>query len=120
LNVSTTAALWVLWKLMNEHCFQGAVWAGMNLVLKRCTKMVRSWTLIQVPEDGANLEEVARALEERSARPPRLTWETSSRSLAFDGDVIGNSAMNDDTLAVGELNAQGEPDAVITAELGFV
>jgi hypothetical protein len=59
------------------------VWTGLNLVLKRCAKTVQSWTLIQSPADGAKLEEVARALEERSTRAPLITWERTSESLVF-------------------------------------
>jgi hypothetical protein len=116
LNISTTVVLWVLWKLRNEHCFQGVVWTGLNLVLKRCAKTVRSWMLIQTLEDGAKLEEVARALEERSARSPPLTWERTSESLVFDDDVIGSNSVSDDMLAVSELNIQVEPDGVLNVE----
>jgi hypothetical protein len=72
--------------------------------------------LIQTLEDGAKLEEVARALEERSVRSPPLTWERTSESLVFDDDVIGSNSVSDDMLAVSELNIQVEPDGVLNVE----
>lgn len=78
-------------------------------MLKWCAKTVRSWTLIQTSEDGAKLEEVTRALEERSALPPLLTWEITSESLVFDDDAIVSSSLNDDMLAVSTGGATHMP-----------
>jgi hypothetical protein len=98
----------------------------MNSVLMRCAKMMRSWMLMQYLEDGAKLEGIARAFEERSARPPRLIWKTTSGSSVSDeclicnDDVIEDSGMNCDVLDVNQPDFQADPDDVTHIELGFV
>jgi hypothetical protein len=32
-NACTTTALWVIWKLRNELCFQNPVWSGVHILL---------------------------------------------------------------------------------------
>jgi hypothetical protein len=40
-NVCTTAAIWALWKLRNEVCFQDSRWTGVQRLLRRSAKMMR-------------------------------------------------------------------------------
>jgi hypothetical protein len=75
LNVLTSAVLWTIWKTRNDICFQGVQWTGLKMVLGRCARMLRDWKLIQISEDAARLEVWIEEFEERSASPPRLTWE---------------------------------------------
>jgi hypothetical protein len=49
------------------------------MVLGRCARMLRDWKLIQISEDAARLEVWIEEFEERSASPPRLTWEPQQR-----------------------------------------
>jgi hypothetical protein len=37
------AAVWCLWKLQNNLCFQGVVWTGMKMLLIRIAKSLRGW-----------------------------------------------------------------------------
>jgi hypothetical protein len=45
------------------------------MVLGRCARMLRDWKLIQRSEDATRLKVWIEEFEERSASPPRLTWE---------------------------------------------
>jgi hypothetical protein len=40
-NVCTSAALWAIWKLRNEFCFQGMRWTGVQVLMRRCSWMLR-------------------------------------------------------------------------------
>jgi hypothetical protein len=71
----TAAALWALWKIRNDLCFQGVKWTLVHRLPRKSAKMLRDWCLLNKPEDAGKLEEWAKVLERRSSLPPRLTWE---------------------------------------------
>jgi hypothetical protein len=84
-NVLTTAVIWSIWKTRNNLCFQGAVWARMEVLFYTCAKLIRKWMLLCKQEDAMKLETWATMLERRSARPSRLAWHQVSGSSASDG-----------------------------------
>jgi hypothetical protein len=61
-----------LWKLENEICFQGSKWLGVQVLLRKCARMLRDWKLINRQEDAVVLEQWAEELERRSFLPPQL------------------------------------------------
>jgi hypothetical protein len=50
LNVCSAAALWAIWKLRNEFFFQGTIWSGVQVLLRKITRMLRDWRLLNKPE----------------------------------------------------------------------
>jgi hypothetical protein len=90
LNVCSAAALWAIWKLRNEFCFKGAIWSGVQMLLRKITRMVRDWRLLNKPEASATLEVWAQELESRSCRLPRLGWTQESEARSVVG--LTNSA----------------------------
>jgi hypothetical protein len=46
----------------------------MEALYGSCARMIRDWKLLSKEEHGAKLEELARDLELRSVRPPRLEF----------------------------------------------
>jgi hypothetical protein len=56
LNVCSAAAFWAIWKLRNEFCFQGAVWSGVQVLLRRIARMLWDWRLLNKLEVGTTLE----------------------------------------------------------------
>jgi hypothetical protein len=85
LNVCSAAALWAIWKLRNEFYFQGANWSGVQVLLRKITRMLRDWRLLNKSEAAAILEAWAQELESRSCRPPRLGWEQGGDPLPIVG-----------------------------------
>jgi hypothetical protein len=73
-NVITSAALWSLWKLRNEMCFQGVTWTGTKRVLLRIATMARRWMPLLNPETGRLVEVFAQQLENKAGLPPQLEW----------------------------------------------
>jgi hypothetical protein len=65
-NVCTTAALWSLWKLRNEICCQGAKWIGVQVLLRKSSRMLRDWKLTNRQEDAGVLERWADELEQEA------------------------------------------------------
>jgi hypothetical protein len=59
-NICTAAALWALWKLRNEFCFQGVRWAGVQVLMRKVSRMLRDWKLVNRREDAERLEALAR------------------------------------------------------------
>jgi hypothetical protein len=74
-NVCTSAALWVLWKLRNELCFQVVCWTRCQVLMRKMSRMLRDWRLVNRKEDAEKVEELAAELKRRSFLPPRLCWE---------------------------------------------
>jgi hypothetical protein len=85
-NVLTTALIWSIWKTRNNLCFQGVVWAKVEVMFYMCAKLIRKWMLLCKQEDAEKLKIWAVMLKRRSARPPRLTWTQVSGSLASENE----------------------------------
>jgi len=49
-NIFCAAALWGLWKLRNNLCFQVLKWRDMNYLLLRIATMLQGWTLFMSHE----------------------------------------------------------------------
>ena len=45
-NIITSAALWSLWKLRNEFCFQNASWRDVRGVLMRIVSTAQNWLIL--------------------------------------------------------------------------
>jgi hypothetical protein len=41
INVYTTTALWTIWELKNEFCFQDLAWSAAHILLQRSTRMLQ-------------------------------------------------------------------------------
>jgi hypothetical protein len=63
LNVCSAAVLWVIWKLRNECCFQGARWEGVQVLLRKIARMIRDWSILNKQEVVVRLEEWMRDME---------------------------------------------------------
>ncbi|KAG0531630.1 hypothetical protein BDA96_04G039100, partial [Sorghum bicolor] len=57
LNMVTSAALWCIWKLRNDLCFQRTRWKGMDLDLLflKVVAMVQNWLILCQAEEKDSL-----------------------------------------------------------------
>jgi hypothetical protein len=46
INMITSAALWALWKLRNEMCFQNRAWRNMGRLLMRVVSLIQNWIIL--------------------------------------------------------------------------
>jgi hypothetical protein len=110
-NVCTTAALWTIWKLRNEFCFQDPGWSGMHVLFRSSARMLRDWKLVNKQEDAAVLGSWADELE-RSRLPPRLPWNDHQGAL-FDGVSDPVRVLNDDQVELDFLNSVPDVGSVV-------
>jgi hypothetical protein len=97
-NVLTSAALWILWKIRNEMCFQGLRWTGTGILLRRLTQTLLDCRLLHKEEDAKQLKRWARELERRSLLLSRLRWEElgpGANSYAVNGMVLNSFKCNE-------------------------
>ncbi|KAF8647789.1 hypothetical protein HU200_065204 [Digitaria exilis] len=77
INMITSAALWGLWKLRNDFCFQNAAWRDMNYLLKRILQLAQNWIILcpqnRVEELKSHLSKISTA----ARSPGMLTWRTT-------------------------------------------
>jgi hypothetical protein len=50
INIISSAALWALWKLRNDLCFQNKMWRSMQDLLMRVASLAQNWTIL-CPEE---------------------------------------------------------------------
>ena len=43
-NIFCAAALWGLWKLRNNLCFQGTLWVDVRVLIMKVTAMLQNWS----------------------------------------------------------------------------
>jgi hypothetical protein len=73
INIITSAALWALWKLRNEMCFQNRTWRDMGHLLMRVVFLVQNW-IIMCPEGRKKeLKMYTMQLMSSARRPEVLT-----------------------------------------------
>jgi hypothetical protein len=46
INMITSAALWALWKLRNEMCFQNRAWRNMGHLPMRVVSLIQNWIIL--------------------------------------------------------------------------
>ncbi|KAL6842963.1 hypothetical protein ACP4OV_027276 [Aristida adscensionis] len=67
-------ALWSLWKLRNELCFQDGKWCNVAQVLGKMVGMLKNWKLLCSVKHLGHFLELVSALEDLIKTPERLTW----------------------------------------------
>ncbi|KAJ1272904.1 hypothetical protein BS78_06G238600 [Paspalum vaginatum] len=65
-NVLCVAALWGLWKLRNEFCFQSITWRSLEHLLLQIWKLGRNWVLLCSSVKKQELEGYLEALKKKS------------------------------------------------------
>jgi hypothetical protein len=55
-NMLSSAALWALWKLRNDFCFQNGRWKSMQQLLMRVVGLVQNWIILCPAEKKPELE----------------------------------------------------------------
>lgn len=53
-NIVTSAAIWSIWKLRNELCFQKIDWRSMEVLLYKVLGLLQNWTVL-CPGDNREL-----------------------------------------------------------------
>jgi hypothetical protein len=81
--------------------------AGVQVLMRRCSQMLRDWRLVNRIEDAEKLEEWAADLE-RSFVPPRLCWYSSHQ--AQEGSVHSSACIS---LVPSGVNVNSDVDHVI-------
>uniref|UniRef100_A0A0A9DU72 Reverse transcriptase zinc-binding domain-containing protein n=1 Tax=Arundo donax TaxID=35708 RepID=A0A0A9DU72_ARUDO len=80
-NIVSSAALWSLWKLRNDLCFQRSVWKDMSKLWSRVWDMINNWKLLCPLSNLPSLEQVAEGLKDFISRPGRIQWKESASRL---------------------------------------
>jgi hypothetical protein len=57
----------------------------------RCARLMQNWRVLHQQEDAASLDKWAGELEERSSRPPRITWACAGNHLVALASGFGDS-----------------------------
>jgi hypothetical protein len=73
INVITSAALWALWKLRNEMCFQNRAWRNMGHLLMKVVFLVQNWTILCPEGRKEELKMLTMQLMSSARRPEVLT-----------------------------------------------
>ena len=71
-NMFCSAALWGLWKLRNNLCFQVLKWRDMNYLLLRIATMLQGWTLLCPMEQRHSFATSLNMLLSMATRPARI------------------------------------------------
>ena len=72
-NIISSSALWGLWKLRNELCFQNVGWRNMNLLIWRIGKLAQNWSILCPPTKETELRTYISSLKDILRRPVMLT-----------------------------------------------
>ena len=70
-NIITAAALWSLWKLRNDLCFQNTGWKGMDILLNKIAYKAQNW-LILCPENKK--DSLSRIVLEIKRKASMVLW----------------------------------------------
>jgi hypothetical protein len=62
LNMISVVALWAIWKLRNDLCFQNLAWRNMGVVLTKIVVLVQNWTILCPTEKKEELAEFVKNL----------------------------------------------------------
>ena len=87
----TAAAMWSIWKLRNELCFQGIIWRNIKALLIRIVRMARRWKKLSRERDWPRLEQFIGRLE-AEATSPNGAWVGSINSRAWTNQHCTKSA----------------------------
>ena len=86
MNCCSAALMWCLWKTRNEICFQGKVWLGEKLVIRRLANTLKNWRILFAAGDWELLDQVLASLHAKLVQPlailgPSLMGSLRSSSL---------------------------------------
>jgi hypothetical protein len=72
INVITSAALWALWKLRNELCFQNIAWKSMECLLMKAACLAQNWLILCPKEKKEELKLLTLQVSASARNPKRL------------------------------------------------
>ncbi|KAF8728657.1 hypothetical protein HU200_017928 [Digitaria exilis] len=76
-NIISSAALWGLWKLRNDLCFQHAVWRDMNHLLARILNLAQNWIILCPQNKVEELKSYLAKISTTARSPGMLSWRTT-------------------------------------------
>jgi hypothetical protein len=65
-NIFSSAALWALWKLRNNVCFQNIPWKNMECLLMNVVTLTHNWQILCPPEKKIELAAIIKELSHRA------------------------------------------------------
>ena len=74
LNIIHTAALWSLWRMRNDICFNRTVSSGMQVLYVRVAYTLAKWRLLCPEGAKGELDAAVRNLDALARAPPMLMW----------------------------------------------
>ena len=74
LNICTSAAVWSLWKLRNDLCFQRKMWRSMAILLFNMAVMLQNW-IILCPEEKEDLKQKVLLIKTEATQVSWLRWK---------------------------------------------
>jgi hypothetical protein len=73
-NIIHDVALWSLWKLRNDLCFNGSSWSCMQVLYLKVGYTLACWKVLCPKGKRSKLERVSGALELLMRQAPPLMW----------------------------------------------
>jgi hypothetical protein len=77
-NIFCAAALWGLWKLRNNMCFQGTLWVDVRVLILKVTAMLHNWSSLcpkeKVPEFRDHLDKLKSFVTRPHRLPGLIRW----------------------------------------------
>ena len=71
-NCVQAAALWVIWTIRNDLCFNLSGWLGMQVLWRKLAYLLSQWKVLFSEHTRGRLEAVVGGLENLAQRPPPL------------------------------------------------
>ena len=94
LNMVTTAALWSLWRLRNEFCFQGRKWRSVKCILAKLSCYLHQWKVLCDDGQATLLQRCILLLDKRRGELLRIAWRwcwerpTEKLGAGDDGSLL--------------------------------
>lgn len=115
LNIITSAALWCLWKLRNDICFQRCMWRSMEMLLYRLAAMVQKWEIICPEEKKETLRLKVERIKEVAGQVHWLPWIGTGGGRVPQLPSISNQARCSEASESSQANlmlTQNDPSSV--------
>ena len=74
-NIITSAAIWCLWKLRNDLCFQRSLWKSMDILFYQTSKTIQKWAILCPLEQKEDLLQKAMMIKREATQVLWLGWK---------------------------------------------
>ena len=73
-NALHSAAMWGLWKIRNNLCFNRSVWYGMQKIWRQVALQLAAWEVLFLTDARTQVSAMVKKIEKLARDPPMLMW----------------------------------------------